>query len=105
MQMGAPPLAVWAVWGMALFCLLWALAAVPRIAALPFGLPHWGMSFPLAAFAAFTLRLGALAPWAQVLGTALIAMASLVITLLAIKTLQGLARGTLLVPEVAPNPH
>ncbi|MCK7492640.1 MAG: hypothetical protein MZW92_14560 [Comamonadaceae bacterium] len=36
--------------------------------ALPFGLPHWGLSFPLAAFAALTLRLagpgGALAAFA-----------------------------------------
>lgn len=55
-----------------------------RIGAQPFGLPHWGMSFPLAALAALTLRLAE-----QPDG-------------LSLATLRGLRAGALLVPESAP---
>jgi tellurite resistance protein len=59
LQLGAPPLLAWMLWGMAIFTLSWVGALLPRIARLPFGLPHWAMSFPLAAMAALTLRLAA----------------------------------------------
>ena len=42
----------------ALFTLLWVGTQARQIAGLPFSLPHWAMSFPLAAFTALTLRLG-----------------------------------------------
>jgi tellurite resistance protein len=103
LQLGAPMPVGWALWGMAFVSFLWAASLAPRIAKLPFALPHWGMSFPLAALAALTLRLaepgqpGAAAM--AVLGTALLALASLVIAGLVLGTLRGLRDGSLLAPE------
>lgn len=102
LQFGAPMPAVWAVWGMAMFCVLWAASLLPRIAALPFGLPHWGMSFPMAAFAALTLRLGDDVAWARGLGLLLLLLSTLLIVTLFVATVIGLVRGTLLVPEPTP---
>ena len=73
-----------------------------RISNLPFGLPHWGMSFPLAAFAALTLRVAPTGPIAM-FGVALLALAALLIAALSLATLRGLRDGSLLAPEpVAP---
>ncbi len=101
LQFGAPVLLAWAMWGMALFTLLWVGALAPRIAKLPFGLPHWAMSFPLAAFAALTLRLAAPASPLAVLGLALLALTSLLVLGLAAGTVRGLRDGSLLAPEPA----
>jgi tellurite resistance protein len=101
LQLGAPVLVGWAMWGVALFCLLWALTQARLIAAQPFALAHWGMSFPLAAFAALTLRLAEPGGLLAVLGPAALALASLVIAGLVLGTLRGLRHGTLLVPEPA----
>lgn len=98
LQFGGPATLVWMLWGMALISLLWAGTLTRRIAALPFGLPHWGMSFPLAAFAALTLRL-AEGGVMRSLGLAALALASLVIAALALATLRGLRNGSLLAPE------
>lgn len=100
LQLGAPPLVGWMLWGMALFCAAWVATLARRIAALPFGVAHWGLSFPLAALAALTLQLatpgqGLLA----VLGPVLLALASLVILALSLATLRGLRDGSLLAPE------
>lgn len=100
LQLGAPTAVGWMAWGVALFSLLWVGQTLPRLRSLPFGLPHWGMSFPLAALAALTLRLatpgsGLLA----VLGPLLLALASLVVLMLSVATVKGLREGTLLVPE------
>ncbi|HQY48222.1 MAG TPA: hypothetical protein PLK52_10205, partial [Usitatibacteraceae bacterium] len=76
-----------------------ALTQLRRILALPFAVPHWAMSFPLAAFAALTLRLGAPGSAIAGLGILALAAASLVILLLAIATAKGLRDGTLLAPE------
>jgi tellurite resistance protein len=84
---------------MGLFSLIWAATLARRIAALPFGLPHWGMSFPMAALAALTLRLaqpGEAMAWAALL---LLALASLLIAGLVLATLRGLRDGSLLAPE------
>jgi tellurite resistance protein len=107
LQFGAPAPLVWALWGMAMFSLAWAALLLPRIAALPFGLAHWGMSFPLAAAAALTLRLAGSAAAVPdgagaalgVAALALLALASLVVLALAAGTLRGLRDGTLLAPE------
>jgi tellurite resistance protein len=98
LQFGGPPTLVWMLWGMTLVSLLWAGTLARRIAALPFGLPHWGMSFPLAAFAALTLRL-AEGGVMRSLGLAALALASVVIAALALATLRGLRDGSLLAPE------
>jgi tellurite resistance protein len=112
LQLGAPPLVGWVCWGMALFSALWCATQARRIAALPFGLPHWGMSFPLAALAALTLRLAGLNPPGTLasgaatdfgplglLGLALLALASLLIAALCLATWRGLRDGSLLAPE------
>ena len=99
LQFGAPPLVGWALWGMALFSLVWAGLQARAIAALPFGLPHWGMSFPLTAMAALTLRLGGTGGPVAVLGTLLLALSSLVIVALVLGTVKGLRDGSLLAPE------
>lgn len=104
LQFGAPPLLAWMAWGMALASLAWVATLAKRLGALPFGLPHWAMSFPLAAFAALTLRLAELPEgrWLLVPAIALLAFASLVVLALSLATLRGLRAGTLLVPEAAP---
>jgi tellurite resistance protein len=99
LQLGAPPLVGWALWGMALFSLAWVAQQGKAIAALPFGLPHWGLSFPLAALAALTLRLAGPGGAMAALGTLLLALASLVITALVLGTVRGLRDGSLLAPE------
>jgi len=99
LQLGAPPLLGWALWGMALFSLGWVATLAPRIGKLPFSLAHWGMSFPLAAMAALTLRLATPGGLLAVLGPALLALASLVILALLMGTARGLRDGTLLAPE------
>jgi tellurite resistance protein len=103
LQFGAHPLLAWGAWGLALFALLAAATQARRILALPFAMPHWAMSFPLAAFSALTLRLGP--PGSAISGVGILALAftSLVILALAIATVKGLRDGTLLAPEpVAP---
>lgn len=98
LQLGAPIVIGWVAWGLALFFVLWSLAVVRRMLAHPFAVPFWGLSFPLAAFAALTLRLAPGVPAVLVL-----AVASLVIAALVLATLKGLREGTLLAPEpVAP---
>jgi tellurite resistance protein len=87
------------MWGMALFALLWVAQTLGRIRDLPFGVPHWGMSFPLAALAALTLRLAEPQGLLSVLGPLALALASIVIVMLSVATVRGLREGTLLMPE------
>ena len=101
LQFGAPLLVGWALWGMALFSLAWVLPLLRRIANQPVGLPHWGMSFPLAAFAALTLRLAPAGPLAM-LGVALLAISSLLVAALTLATVRGLRQGSWLVAEAVP---
>lgn len=103
-QFGAPPLALWTMWGIALFSVLWAGTLVKRIAALPFAMPHWALSFPLAAFAALTLRLMPASGAGSVFSLAVLALVSLIIAALVLGTLRGLRQGTLLVAEAHPAP-
>jgi tellurite resistance protein len=99
LQLGAPLLVGWMCWGIAVFHLLWVGRLMRRIAALPFSAAHWGMSFPLAAMAALTLRLAGSGGLPAVLATALLALASLVIVALTLATWRGLHNGSLLAPE------
>lgn len=100
LQLGAPPLVAWALWGMALFSFLWVSTLARRISQLPFGLPHWGMSFPMAAFTALTLRLAPSQPMAMA-GVALLALTSLLVAAFVLATVRGLRDGRLLAPEPA----
>ena len=97
--LGAPAGVVWGLWGMALFTLLWVATLAQRMAALPFGLSHWGMSFPLAALAALTLHLAQPGTVMAVLGIGLLALATLLIAMLLLATLRGLRNGSLLVAD------
>lgn len=102
LHLGAPRLVGWAFWGIAFFCLLWVLPLAKRIVQLPFGLPHWGMSFPLAALTALTLRLMPATGAGSLLGVSLLALTSLVLASLTLTTLRGLRNGSLLVAETLP---
>lgn len=99
LQLGAPTLVGWGLWGVGLFTLLWVGTQARQIAGLPFALPHWAMSFPLAAFTALTLRLGAPGTAMAMLGTVLLSLSSLVILWLLLATLRGVRDGSLLMPE------
>jgi tellurite resistance protein len=101
LQFGAPPLLAWVFWGMAMFSFLWVASLAPRIVKLPFGLPHWAVSFPLAALAALTVRLATPGSAMAMLGPVLLALASLVVLGLLAGTLRGLRDGSLLAPEPA----
>lgn len=102
LQLGAPVAVAWALWGMALFTAVWVGVQARRMIELPFGLPHWGASFPLAALTALTLRLATPGTVLSVLGLALLAATSLIVAALALATVRGLREGTLLVPEPLP---
>jgi tellurite resistance protein len=99
LQFGAPAQVAWGCWGVALFTFLWAGSQARRIAALPFGVAHWGLSFPLAALAALTLSLAKPGSLLAVLGPVLLALTSLVIVGLTLATVRGLREGSLLMPE------
>jgi tellurite resistance protein len=104
LRFGVSPLVVWALWGMALFSLLWVAPLLRRIVDQPFGIGHWGMSFPLAAFTALTLRLapaGAMSAMGA-LGLGLLALSSLLMAAFTLATLRGLRDGSLLAPELVP---
>ncbi len=101
LRFGAPLLVVWALWGVALFSLMWVGALLPRIGRLPFAVPHWAMSFPLAAFTVLTLQLTHGGPL-QMLGVALLAITSLLVAALSLATVKGLRSGSLLVAETVP---
>ena len=99
--LGAPPALAWVLWGMAMFSLLWVGRLAQRIVSQPFGLAHWGISFPLAALTTLTLQLGQSGPMAW-LGVALLALTSVVVAGLALATVHGLRSGSLLQAEAVP---
>jgi tellurite resistance protein len=98
---GAPVLWAAAVWGMALFSLLWVGAQGKRLISQPFSLTFWAMSFPLAAFTTLTLKLASTTGHRgfQSTGMVLLAITSLVLFGLMLATVRGLRDGTLLAPE------
>lgn len=99
LQLGAPAQGGWLLWGMALFVAAWVASLAPRLRTLPFALPHWGVSFPLTALTALTLRLATPGSAMAVLGPLLLALSTLVILSLLMATWRGLRAGTLLAPE------
>jgi tellurite resistance protein len=92
---------IWCMWGIGAFFLALAITQIPCLRSLPFGMPHWGMSFPIAAFTILTLRLTALSDcgWLVLPGYALLAVTSLLVLWLSFATLKGLLNGSLLAPE------
>jgi tellurite resistance protein len=97
--MGFGPEAVFAMIGLAAFCLALALRIAPRLPKLPFGMPFWAMSFPLAAFAALLLRTSEGEPSLRLAGVAMLAIASVVVLWLSLATIRGLRNRSLLQPE------
>jgi len=105
LQMQAPLAAVQALWGVGLLFLLWVAPLARRIAGQPFSVAFWAFSFPLAAFAALTLRLAELGQSGalQTLGVLLLAVSSIVVLWLGFATVRGLRDGSLLAPEPVAN--
>ncbi len=112
LNLGAPPLLAWAAWGCAMFFAAWSATTLRPALKQPFGLAFWGMSFPLAALAALSLRLAGRSSAASVsagqlalelVALATLALASVVIGWLLWSTVKGLLNGTLLVAEPAPG--
>jgi tellurite resistance protein len=99
LHFGAPATLGWMCWGIALFFLLWSLHAARRMLAQPFSAVFWSIGFPLASFAALSLRLAARFPAAQGAAMIALALASLAAALLLLATLRGLRDGSLLQPE------
>ncbi len=101
LQLDAPLSLVWAMWGIAFFFFTLLFTQLQPIREQPFGLPHWGISFPLAAFTSLSLRLSD-APtgaWLRLPSMALLAVTTLLILGLTLNTWRGLRHGHLLVPE------
>ena len=101
LQMGVALPWIWCIWGIGAFFLALALTQITTLRSLPFGMPHWGMSFPMAAFTILTLRLASLSDcgWLVLPGYALLAITSTLILWLSLATLKGLLSGALLSPE------
>lgn len=101
MQMHVADAWAWGMWGVALFFFLLCCTQLGVLRTQPFGMPHWGMSFPLAAFSALTLRVSECegGAWLHVPATVLLALTSLVILGLTLATWRGLRHGHLLVAE------
>ena len=99
LRFGAAPAWAQGCWGIALFFLLWAAQVLRPMLAQPFSMAWWALSFPLAAFAALTLKLAPTGQPFALLAMPVLALATLVIGALCLWTIRGLQRGTLLVPE------
>jgi tellurite resistance protein len=101
LQLGAPDALAWMCWGVALFFLLWSGHVARRMLAQPFSVAFWSLGFPLAAFAALSLRLTESHPAARTAAMIALALASLAVALLILATVKGLRQGALLQPEPA----
>ena len=102
LQLGASPVLAWMAWGVALLMLLWCAPLMRRILAQPFSIGFWALGFPLAAFAALTLRLAFMSEGVQALAMVALALASLVILLLVLASWKTWRQGALLAPEPGP---
>ena len=101
LQLEAPQNLAWISWGIGVFSLALSLTQIHTIFAQPFGLSHWAMSFPMAAFTTLTLRMSQQlgGAWLQWPATLLLAVTSLLILGLTLNSWRGLRHGHLLVPE------
>jgi tellurite resistance protein len=80
---------------------LMLLAQAPMLARVPFGLPWWATTFPLAAAAAIATAAAARLPGAayDVVAVVLLALATLVVTVVAALTVRAALRHQICVPE------
>jgi tellurite resistance protein len=81
------------------------LTVLKRCLQQPFGMPFWGMSFPLAASAALSLHLAPTQGGVHVLAMAWLVGVSGVIGVLLLATFRGLWQGRLLVAETPSPSH
>lgn len=103
-QLGAPDVLVHMLWGVALLFTGVSMTVFRRSIAQPFGMPFWGLSFPLAASAALSLHLAPVQGLAHGLALLWLGWVTLVVGALLCATVLGLLQGRLLVPEVQPHP-
>jgi tellurite resistance protein len=96
-----PESLLWGLWGMGLTSLMWALTHIKNIVKLNFDLPHWSMSFPMAAFTSMSLMMSQKSDgaWLQTPALILLAITNGVILWLSWMTLRGVWGGALLCPE------
>jgi tellurite resistance protein len=97
-----PPQALlWGFWGMGLTSLMWALTYTKTIARFDFDWPHWGMSFPLAAFTSMSLMMSHQPSglWLQTPAMIMLAITNGVMLWLSWMTWRGLLGGELLRPK------
>jgi tellurite resistance protein len=101
LQLHTPLAMVWFFWGIAVFFLALASTQLQTIHAQPFGMAHWGMTFPMGAITTLTLRLSHEpgGTWLTVPATLLLALTSLLVLGLTVGTWQGLRKGRLLIAE------
>ena len=104
LQLGAPEVLVHMLWGVALLFTLVSMTVFKRCLAQAFGMPFWGMSFPLAASAALSLHLSPAQGGVQALALGWLVFVSGVIGGLLLATLRGLWLGRLFVPEAPAQP-
>lgn len=92
---------VWGSWGIAVFFLTLSLSKIRTILQQPFDLPHWSLSFPMAAFTTLTFRLSQeyAGEWLLIPAIFLLATTSLLIVGLTFRTWRALRQGILLTPE------
>lgn len=99
LQLGGPPALAWMCWGVALLFVLWCLPLLKRTAAQPFAINFWALGWPLALFAALSLRLTQHAGMPEALAMMALALATLAVLLLGLATYKGLRNASLLAPE------
>ena len=97
----APEPVLWASWCVAVLFLLGALSQAKAVLALPFGMPHWGLSFPVAAFTSASISISMLQAgrWLWPVAIVALAISSVVVLWLTLFTLRGLRRGEMLRPD------
>jgi tellurite resistance protein len=103
LNLGTPPWMVAGLWCMALLFLCGSAFAARGVFKQAFGMPFWGMSFPLAAFSALSLTLSLDRVEAQAWALAGLVLVSGLFLWLGLSTVVGIWQGRLLVPE-PPGP-
>ncbi|MGV1003647.1 MAG: hypothetical protein ACOYEV_02535 [Candidatus Nanopelagicales bacterium] len=93
------------LWGFSLLSLATVLMSFPRMLSTPFGPHWWAMTFPSAALALATLKIAEYGSEevSDYLAPVLVALATLLIAAIAVRTAQSALRGRLL-PAVAQTP-
>jgi tellurite resistance protein len=99
LNLGSPYSVVVGLWCLAVLFLCGSAWVAHGVVKQTFGMPFWGMSFPLAAFAALSLALSVRHVQTQPGALAVLVLVSALIAWLLLSTWVGLWQGRLLVPE------